>query len=857
MTELLNYKKMYNFKFSNSEIPLEKYFTLFNENTNKQRGVTYEIMKKKILENLDPNIILLHGKINLNTFIEIPENFYIVTFISDNFPIIAETFLSESGDALPKKFSYYFTSMWMLYFYKILSENEDELFKNIQHYDKIKNDFLSRVFKEYHKNTIPLNKNFIAGRVSGYYINKPGDIISDQYYTGHLEDIPNNFIVGISDIFSYYEAEIKNQKSFDFAQENSIYKNIKSDLNATNAYPIYNFNKRGLDKRLSLSQIISYMQKKKTESNDNKPTILFLVSCRDIDNKVNELFSVKPNKRFMYNNLLQYFSYKMEELKRRNMYFDFEHFLTEKEKYIQFILYPKLYRKDYDILKKNINDIIFGTHSPFCMGVFSSSENIMRNSVFLYYEDFSTPYQVYKNNLLGIHWPFRDINGMFFKKSEIINIHNNYNFYLPANISGLIILNYMNITKYPFSRTLFYEFIYGQIFGNNIQLSYDMTIKWLENCKEYFLDSIYHRLLDGIQEYYESHSYNILLDIYETFILYYPEKSLIEKLIKAEYVDDYIKFYHEFDSFHFVSKNVGIDVNGRKFFPYLSFIEFFLANFNYMYDNEIIYFNSIVETFNSRVQNKDIFIYSLHYIAEFVNNELIKKANFNFIGNFKLYRRIFTPENVMFMLDNLSKITKGKYLSVDQLYYSQSFELLHRLLLKNTIETPGTFHGFDVILASYLINYKFDTFVKTSVNTKYNMYELPYNFIYKYKSKYDIPKNLDEKQQQTVKLQKNKFNSAFNLSSFNLSTLNFPQLSVTQNENNNRILEIIKKNSILNKNLQEYARIKKEINIIRKQYGQYFNQIQKTIFNLQLRQLNEQKKKIKKKIIQKLDRLQS
>ena len=712
-------------------------------------------MIEKYKTDIDANVVQLHGRLDLSNFIQVPKNFYIVTFVRDDIVQYERAFASDVKK-LSHGIAFYMITLWMLFLYRLTLDGEYDSSKNNLHdlflnyyssLDDAKKNFYDRLFPIYYTaGRMNVSSGLMSGRVSDYNIFRPGEIIPDMKLGGNPEG-NNDLLVGITDVVSYYESQVLKEtedaireEGFNF-DSSSLYKDIKADLDLHDVYPTLTDKK----KFIYFHQIIDYMQTKKSENSNDRPTFIFVNSCRVMDTGF-KLLKLKPEKTILFHNILDKFQLKLSRLHHSDdNVFNYVKFYEDKKKLKEYI---EGSTGDVSSSRQNrhILDIIFGEYSSFCIGSIERVESSFSNSVFLYYHDFAPEYATRRDThlslstLLGVHLPFRNINGDLFdpnpvgralKPGGILNasfLPQQRDFFIPFTDGGYAIMMYIVNYKEPFHPFLIHMLL-KMLFKDDDQLLVNMINGWEDYAKEFFKPNIFQMVKQANANFITKDDWSAMLDIYgNRYRLFTRNKKAISLLLKKGYQKGFAEKYKNMSSFN---DSIDTDEDGEPvYFPYLTFIEYFLANFMYHYRWDRPFFmhqyRLLLQQREQRTQpwsNLDLLLEISKRTYYFRAIELNKYLDHNFIGDFKTYARVLTEKNLQNfkMLDNIIEPPQ----SIENYYFELARKYLRKL---SKAPVPATnyvilYRGYDVLLANYLFENNFDRYVLKKSSVSKNVFD--------------------------------------------------------------------------------------------------------------------------------------
>jgi hypothetical protein len=739
-SRVFDFLKIYDFDFSKN---MDEYLGLFKMDVPMSRigkdgsrtGSVPDMITKYAKNNIDANVLQLHGKLDISNFIRVPDNFYIVTFVRDDIVQYANTFATDVKK-LSHGIAFYMITMWMLFLYHLTLKNAYdpekgnilELYKTYYPaLEKAKTDFYNRLFPIYYKmGRMNISSGFTPGRVSDYNIFNPGEIISDMILAGN-SDQQTGMLVGITDVVSYFEGQVQIDAQSEIAKNGfrfprgSRYSDMYSQLELDKVYPV-----RRECSTVNLRKIVDYMINKKKETASSEPTFLFINACRVMDSGF-KLLKLKPEKTILFHNIFSKFETK---LGNRHL-FDYERFYADKKKLYEKI--QKLATREADSDPKVDNlllDIVFGDDSPFCIGSIEIAESRTANSVFLYRSDFPPEYRTGSkglNTLLGVHLPFRNINGEFFEshpaglRARGANANASFlpplnDFFIPYTNGGRVLLKYISNYTKPFHPVLL-DYMKNLVFNGEDHIFINMINGWEEYAREYFKPNVFEMLKKAHVAVLDKRDSTDFHAIYgREYRLFGADVEIISTLVKRGYQRGFIYKYNHMTSFH-DSIDVGANNGDLKFFPYLTFIEYFLANFMYSYaENQSFFMKEyqILMEQKRRPTNEMLLLELSKKVYDFRNSKnMADFSEYNFAGDFKTYARVFTKRNVK----NFQELDSSPQ-SIDKYYLEIAREFLHDLQtrkLKRQRQGPDTQHltlysGYNVLLVNYLLEKNFERY---------------------------------------------------------------------------------------------------------------------------------------------------
>jgi hypothetical protein len=777
------------FDYYSEKCKFNDYYEIFAEGTKKiDTNVPKDMaeIKRVVTRHVDPNVIYLHGGIYLQNFIKVPDNFYIIHFGRDDrylkvslLPELNKTNSEQIEKLRFIGFMYLLISIWFLYIYKILRKYESEKYEYIKSQKVLTQPDINNILLE-HSAVFEIMKANLREIINTYlyifserrkkhtqeigqdiYQYKPGDIISDISLIGNEENSPHRLLLGITDVFTFHKKsnefpnphfkENKPLQFYDFQEEHELYGKIKNEIDPLNR--VYPISRGGFSAKLST--IIDVMiQRKEKKGKKKVPTILFVISCRDISTylftnestpedykfRTSKVLRIKREKSFLFPNVSEEIQHLTKYAHEQNQEIEWDRIKTDKKKILDNVIAnsmkdPKFHysNREFSAFEIEMTHMLF---LHFCIGPKDSLSGI-----FFYFEDYlNEPFsnQIYNNTLLGLKLALRDDIGQVFNKPDASfyqndndsnlpeNIHPLTNtlkridsvstYFIPDNNAGQILL--MSFKHSPND----IEFILFVL--NNIEIDSDslenLLNLWIEqmraiikptefdlfkktnlelfNCFSYQHQSRYKNKFSTNFKMY----FSILYDGTKFKSLYSCPNEVLKKLLNQESYELFLEIYQD-DEKTFLQKKYSPGTP----FLYIYFIEFLIANCNYYTGPKVHFMDGIIINEDS----------SFADISQLITNfDMFQHLQYNFNGKYTRYKNVYNPKNYEIIKKELDyMLNKGEpfihffYRYANIFFISQiKTDKLNTPVLKKT----ELVKGIGVIIVYYLINQKFMEYTK-------------------------------------------------------------------------------------------------------------------------------------------------
>lgn len=778
------------FDYYSGKYKFDDYYKIFAKGTEKINRLVPKDMdeiKRVVTRHVDPNVIYLHGGINLQNFIKVPDNFYIIHFGRDdrylNVSLLPKINEITSEQILKLRFvgfMYLLISIWFLYIYKILRKYELEKQETIKYPEKglpkpdiinilLENTAIFEIMKanlreivnNHLYNFTERKKKNINEIGQDIYQYKPGDIISDIILTGNKENSPERLLLGFTDVFTFHKKSNEfpdphfglNEplQFFGFEKQHELYSRIKERIDRYDrVYPI----SKELRSTL-LSTIIDVMIQLKKEKNKEKvPTILFVISCRDISTQLftiestlddykfrfSKVLRIKREKSFLFPNVSEEIQHLTKYAQDQNKEIEWDRIKTDKKKILDDVIAnsmkdPKFHysNREFSAFEKEMTHILF---LHFCIGPKDSLSGI-----FFYFEDYlSEPFsnQKYNNTLLGLKLALRDEIGQFFNKPDGSfyqkendsnlpeNVHPFTNtlkgidsvstYFIPDNNAGHILLNSF---KHSPNEIEFILFVLNNIELDTNSLENLLNL-WIEQMKNIIKPTKFElfkktnvALFDCFEYQHQSrykNKYNTNFKMYFSILydgtnfksLYNCPNNVLRTLLNEESYESFLEIYQDDEKTFLQKKNS----DGTPFL-YIYFIEFLIANCNY-------YTGPQVHFMDGMIINEDS---SFADISQAITNfDMSQHLQYNFNGRYSMYKNVYNPKNYDLIKKELDlMLNKGE--PFIHFFYRYANIFFISQIKTDKLNTPSLretelVKGIGVIIVYYLINQKFMEYTK-------------------------------------------------------------------------------------------------------------------------------------------------
>ncbi len=552
----------------------------------------YEKFRKNIemTKILEPIVAFGHGSIDISTFIKVPDDFIIATFINDGQIMCASEENSKSGYPKCMSSTSRFIYMWQEFLIHTIQLSK---FQNKNIIDVIRNTSLdlNDQINLYLKEFTPIYESEI--QYSNIFF--PGDIISDTIFDFNNDSLNR---LGICE--------------FDkFIQERDTLKSAHlPELNFREKHPLSHIYDKFYTKNIYLGQLLDYIIEKISRE---KIKILFLFSCRVIENtSINNFLSYKP---WEPKNPFKDFYKKLDKLSNNESLINFQKKSNSFMNKLQ--ISPTVLYKNF----------CFGTQDVSSHNTFYYMKNIMCCIDYFDYIDESRTHQLLKySKVLGLQIALRGMKG------EILEMNNvgDKSFYLHDNVVGNVTWSYLQVDAIPsIISNSNYELLWNRQSRIHIFnlwkfkiisfLKPKYTYVFIELMNHLFVyrkyDSSFMKSIDTYNKLYHDLNNHLLFN-YRNF------EFNLSKYFKDEYKNQLLEIYHK-RHFEF-STHI-----------YATPFEFSFVNYRFVDKNN----NSIINNFSRKLfsnKNYNSSVYDLNYQLENIAFKQ-KYKNKNFYGKIHMY----------------------------------------------------------------------------------------------------------------------------------------------------------------------------------------------------------------------------
>lgn len=617
-------------------------FTFSKKNNYKKYRNRIEM--NKVLESV---VVFGHGSIDISTFIKVPDDFLIVTFIDDGKLLCDIESKSKSGYypscvSMSSRFIY----MWQEY---LLHSIQSAKFQNKKLLDVIRetskdmNNQIDRYLNEY----VP----FLETQPKHANLYFPGQLISDTKINFARDKYTR---LGVSSMEDFID-EKNTMKSTNLNEFSFPEHHIMSDFSKT--FPT---------KKIYLGQLLDYVIEKTKETSE-KTKVLFLFTCREIENTfINNFLTYKP---WQISSPFKSYLEKLDYLTNQNSQ----------------LFQSQLTKLDQEMKKKP--KIIY---EYFCFGSQESTPSKLLSKgqiCCIDYKDFleydhKTSYYL----LIGIPIPIRDMTGDLLE----MNFTEFKSFFLPDNIVGEII--WSALQKNPISSIIknkYFDILWNQ------RSRFFIFDRWLNETKKYlkkeyadtyitFMAHLFiYKKIDN-EMYMQNEIYkNLFIELANIYLFnVHSFYEIFKKYIIPEYFDKIRTDYYYYGK---INENTD---------TFMTPFEYAIAKFRFVDENNSSLINSVKSL--DELQHVD------GKILEYEKKKLYPLQNF--YGKFEMY--LYVYQVLLNKIENfcISNMLINKSIKYIMEFYNYQF--VQYIQNKEKVYEPKHityFDGSHVICGNYLL----------------------------------------------------------------------------------------------------------------------------------------------------------
>lgn len=637
-----------------------------------------------------PIVIRSHGDLLMESYIQIPKNFLVITFVTDGLPVCDIEGESAHGyETKCKSRMAKYVYIWNRFLLNIASATKynnnpsknfiDIMNENIQ--------FLNVELQDY-RNEFNVDDDRNLEYTTVYY---PGDLICNTKYT-YKND--NNYRLGVTS----WDEFLKNK--------NTLLNPRLPELDFEQTHPLHGLIQK-LDPQnngvLYLNDIMNQM----VEATDNTDIIriIFSFSCRLlIDPLEYNLLRIKQNYNYLYKNLFKYLNHIDKRMLEHNKRFNY-----------------KLFQENINKQIAKANNAPNILYDKFCFGSImhfsTNAKKLKTNSFSIYFDDISysnlKKEKTFLYTILNIHIPVRNAKGFlmdfntYYQNSNSNELNEKTMFYLPNNIVGQILWTSFRkggiILPY-YTYEMWNDRSKTYIFNEWSRLIYTKIQPHLVNEYMTFMRSVFiHNMsIENIKKtYQQSQNIQMLCDGYKDHYLFLPyyNINLVRYYILPQYHDEFIKEYKS----KRLTRYIDLDL-----FPYLTPVEYAISTYLYLDENG----QSVINSVDPYDPNTNLEI----MLDDYYNYDMYPEINF--YGNYQKYARVY--QNVLKKIEDFMIKNNLKNMSLYDIfitYYLQYLNKYKDYRIPQEYYDIKVYSGLQIMTANYVL--------ENDVIKNLNKYKLP------------------------------------------------------------------------------------------------------------------------------------